>query len=165
MQPATEEAIRASFVNCTQGEAKRLPMSRDLPETPWEDLDCLGWRDLGAPDRSYLVAEHEDTLVGITLRTTTNKRGFLHRSMCSLCYTSHPGSGVALMTARKAGAAGRQGNSAGLYICTDMACSLYVRGKKKPSAGGRFEETLSVDEQVWRMTAKLSAFFDALEVA
>src|SRR5258707_10639391 len=114
MQPATEEAIRASFVNCTQGEAKRLPMPRDLPETPWEDLDFLGWHDLGAPDRSYLVAEHEDTLVGITLRTATHKRGFLYRSMCSLCYTSHPGSGVALMTARKAGAAGRQGNSAGV---------------------------------------------------
>lgn len=40
-----------------QGEAKRLATPRDLDLRPWDDLDFLGWRDPGAPDRSYLVTE------------------------------------------------------------------------------------------------------------
>jgi hypothetical protein len=163
MKAVTEDEIRDSFVNCTKGEAQRAPLPRNFDQTPWADLDFLGWRDLGAPDRGYLVVERESGLVGITLRTSSSRRGFLHRSMCSLCYTTHPGSGVALMTARKAGPAGRQGNSAGLYICSDLACSLYIRGVKQPGAGERYEETLSVDEQLWRMTSKLSDFLDKLE--
>jgi hypothetical protein len=164
MKAVTEDEIRASFVNCTQGEAKRVPLPRELAETPWDDLDFLGWRDLGAPDRAYLVTGQNDTLVGVTLRSSSSKRGYLHRSMCSLCLTNHPGSGVSLMTARKAGAAGRQANSVGLYICSDMACSLYVRGKKQAAPGDRFEETLTVEEQVWRMTTKLSDFLAKLDI-
>ena len=57
MRPLTEQDIRSSFVNCSKGEAKRLAIPRDLTERPWDDLDFLGWRDPGAPDRSYLVTE------------------------------------------------------------------------------------------------------------
>lgn len=113
-----------------EGEAKRLPIPRDLAEQPWDDLDFLGWRDLAEPGRSYIVTEHDGELIGITLRFPSQQRGFLHRSMCSLCLTTHPGSGVSLMTARKTGPAGREGNSVGVYICTDLACSLYVRGRR-----------------------------------
>jgi hypothetical protein len=164
MRPATEDEIRASFANCTQGEAKRIPMPRDLPTIPWPDLDFLGWRDLGAPDRAYLVAPHGADLVGITLRTATTRKDFLRRNICSLCLTTHQGGGVALMTARKAGAPGRQGNSAGLYLCTDLSCSLYIRGTKSPSTGSRLEETLSVDQQVERMMGKLDGFFGRLAI-
>ncbi|MEV6177066.1 FBP domain-containing protein [Streptomyces sp. NPDC052015] len=162
MRSLTEQDIRNSFVNCSKGEAKRLSVPRDLDERPWGDLDFLGWRDPGAPDRSYLVTERGRRLVGVTLRFPASQRGFLHRSMCSLCLTTHPGGGVSLMTARKAGAAGREGNSVGLYMCTDLACSLYVRGMKKPEAGGRFEENLTLEEQIARTTGNLSAFLDKL---
>jgi len=158
----TEQDIRSSFVNCSKGEAKRLSMPRDLGERPWDDLDFLGWRVPGALDRSYLVTERAGRLVGVTLRFPSSQRGFLHRSMCTLCLTTHPGSGVSLMTARKAGAAGREGNSVGIYMCTDLACPLYIRGKKVPEAGGRFEESLTVDEQIARMVGNLSAFLDKL---
>ncbi|MFF3501262.1 FBP domain-containing protein [Streptomyces sp. NPDC003247] len=163
MRPLTEKDIRDSFVNCSKGEAKRLAVPRDLDERPWDDLDFLGWRDPGAPDRSYLVTERNGGLVGVTLRFPSSQRGFLHRSMCSLCLTTHPGGGVSLMTARKAGTAGREGNSVGLYMCTDLACSLYVRGRKKPDAGGRFEESLTLAEQIARATGNLSAFLDKLD--
>ncbi|GAA3782380.1 FBP domain-containing protein [Streptomyces chiangmaiensis] len=164
MRPLSEQDIRNSFVNCSKGEAKRLSIPRDLGERPWDDLDFLGWRDPGAPDRSYLVTEQPDRLVGVALRFPSSQRGFLHRSMCSLCLTTHPGSGVSLMTARKAGAAGREGNSVGVYMCTDLACSLYVRGKKVPEAGLRFEESLSMQEQIDRMVANLSSFLGKLHV-
>jgi hypothetical protein len=162
MRPVAPEEIRASFVNCTAGEAQRLPLPRELSDLPWDDLDFLGWRDLGAPDRSYLIAELGNRIVGIAMRLTSTKRGFLHRSMCSLCFTSHPGTGVSLMAARKAGAAGREANSAGLYICSDLDCSLYVRGKKQPSGADRTAETLSVDEQVARMMSNLTEFLRKL---
>ncbi|MFG2323011.1 FBP domain-containing protein [Streptomyces sp. NBC_01723] len=163
MNPLTEHDIRTSFVNCSKGEAKRLPLPKDLADIDhWGDLDFLGWCDLSAPARSYLVAEREGVPVGVTLRSSSATRGFLRRSMCSLCLTTHPGSGVALMSARKAGSAGREGNSVGLYICTDLDCPLYVRGKKKPAPGGRMEETLTVEQQIDRTRANLDAFLDRL---
>ena len=165
MKAVSEHDIRASFVNCSKGDAKRLPMPRDLAGQPWDDLDFLGWRDLAEPGRSYIVTEHDGELIGITLRFPSQQRGFLHRSMCSLCLTTHPGSGVSLMTARKTGPAGREGNSVGVYICTDLACSLYVRGRKVPAAGGRFKETLTLEEQVARTRTNLAAFLRTLYVA
>ncbi|WP_328877525.1 FBP domain-containing protein [Streptomyces sp. NBC_00299] len=164
MKPLAEQDIRNSFINCSKGEAKRVSLPRDLGERPWDDLDFLGWRDPGAPDRSYLVVEREGRSVGVTFRFPTSRRGFLHRSMCSLCLTTHPGGGVSLMTARKAGPAGREGNSLGVYMCTDLACSLYVRGKKVPDSGARFEESLTVEEQIARTTGNLAAFIDKLYV-
>ncbi|WP_037671275.1 FBP domain-containing protein [Streptomyces griseus] len=164
MRSLTEQDIRNSFINCSKGEAKRLAVPRDLDQRPWDDLDFLGWRDPGAPNRSYLVTERQGEPVGVTFRFPSSRRGFLHRSMCSLCLTTHPGGGVSLMTARKAGPAGREGNSIGLYMCTDLACSLYVRGKKSPESGSRFEESLTLDEQIARTTANLSAFLDTLYV-
>ncbi|QTE02606.1 FBP domain-containing protein [Streptomyces cyanogenus] len=162
MRPLTEQDIRTSFVNCSKGEAKRVAVPRDLGERPWDDLDFLGWRDPGAPDRSYLVTERDGRLVGVALRFPAGRHGFLHRSMCSVCLTTHRGSGVSLMTARKAGAAGREGNSVGLYMCADLACSLYVRGRRTPESGARFEESLTLDEQIARARGNLDAFLDKL---
>ncbi|MCX4966153.1 FBP domain-containing protein [Streptomyces sp. NBC_00654] len=162
MRAVSEREIRASFVNCSKGEAQRLPLPRDLDERRWDDLDFLGWRDLSAPDRSYIVTELRGALIGITLRFPSHQRGFLHRSMCSVCLTTHPGNGVSLMTARKRGQAGRDGNSVGIYLCTDLDCSLYVRGKKVPAPGSRFDESLTVEEQVERTRNKLFAFLDTL---
>lgn len=159
MRHLTEPEIRASFVNCSKGEAARLGVPRDLDELPWGDLDFLGWRDPGAPDRGYLVAETGGRLRGLTLRSAAGAaRGFTARSICSLCVTTHSGGGVALMTARRTGEAGRQGNTVGQYLCADLACPLYVRGRKVSSAGRGFEETLSRDEKVARMLANLDAF-------
>jgi hypothetical protein len=163
MRSLTEQDIRTSFLNCSRGEAKRLATPRDLDQRPWGDLDFLGWRDPGAPDRGYLVTEREGGLAGITLRLPSSRRGLPHRSMCSLCLTTHPSGGVSLMTARKAGAAGREGDSVGVYICADLACSLYVRGKKALPPGGRFEETLTTEQQIARTAGKLSDFLAKLQ--
>ncbi|WP_433324481.1 FBP domain-containing protein [Spirillospora sp. CA-294931] len=157
MEPLTEREIRASFVNCTKGEAKRLAVPRDLAEKPWDDLDFLGWRDPAAPGRTYLVTESGDGPLGIALRLAAPHAGTGRRSMCSLCLTTHTG-GVSLMTARRTGAKGQQGDSVGGYFCTDLSCSLYVRGKKQASPGARLQESLTLDEQIARTVANLDAF-------
>ncbi|WP_328975156.1 FBP domain-containing protein [Streptomyces canus] len=157
MEPLTEQEIRAAFVNCTKGEAKRLSVPRDLAERPWEDLDYFGWRDPQAPDRAYLVAVLDGRPTALALRGSAAGSWQTRRSMCSLCLTTHSG-GVSLMVARRAGKAGQQGNSVGAYMCDDLACSLYVRGKKDAGAGARLHETLTLDEKIRRTMTNLAAF-------
>ncbi|GAA1076441.1 MULTISPECIES: FBP domain-containing protein [Kitasatospora] len=159
MRALSDSEIRGSFVNCSKGEARRLPVPRDLAGLPWPDLDFLGWRDGGAPDRAYLVADRADGPVGITLRVPTGPRRSLTRTnVCSLCITSHAGSGVALLAARRAGEAGREGNTVGTYVCADLACSLYVRGLRKSALVTRPDESLPLEEQIARLTGRLDDF-------
>ncbi|MFI6271075.1 FBP domain-containing protein [Micromonospora zamorensis] len=155
LQP-TESAIRKSFVNCTQGEAKRMAVPNDLGTRPWDDLDFFGWRDPAAPQRAYLLAESDGRLVGVALRAATHQIGRVRRSMCSLCLTTHLGDGVSLMTARKAGPGGRQGDSVGTYMCSDLTCSLYLR--KKKHAGPPMPDPLPLPERIDHLRAALAAF-------
>ncbi|MCK2216130.1 FBP domain-containing protein [Actinomadura sp. ATCC 31491] len=158
MNPVTERDLRASFVNCSKGEARRLGLPRDLAAAPWPDLDFLGWRDPGAPERAYLVAERGGGLVGIALRLAQDvRRSAAKSTLCSVCLTPHTGTGVALFAAPRVGAAGRQGNTVGLYMCADLGCSLYARGRRQTEAGSRFE-TLTAEERVARAVANLDGF-------
>lgn len=160
MKPLTDPEIRAAFVNCTKGEARRLNVPRDLGSRPWADLDFLGWRDPQAPERAYLVADLDGELTGIALRCPGPSPLQKRSNICSFCLTSHTG-GVTLMVAPRTGKAGQQGNSVGTYLCTDLACSLYLRGKKPVvGLGGRFEERLTLEEKVERTMGNLAAFVD-----
>ncbi|MFI8933007.1 FBP domain-containing protein [Streptomyces sp. NPDC053474] len=163
MEPLGEKEIRASFVNCSKGEARRLALPPGFAETPWDDLDFLGWRDPKAPERGYVVARQDGSgeLVGVALRASAGaRRSLLKSSICSVCVTPQAGSGITLFVAPRAGEAGRQGNSVGLYICADLACSLYVRGKRTSALARRFEESLSLQEQNERTLRNLHGFLD-----
>lgn len=152
------EEIRASFVNCSQGDVRRMVLP-DLDAVPWDDLDFLGWPDPQGSQRAYLVVERADGPVGLLLRQTTNAVGARRSALCQVCVTPHSGSGVALSVARRTGAAGKKGDSTGLYVCRDLACSLYVRGKKV-SGTPRLRETLSVERAVERCRANIAEFVD-----
>ncbi len=155
MHPLTEKQLRASFVNCSKGEATRLNVPRNLSAVPWKDLDFLGWRDPQSPERGYVVGEHEGRLCGVVLRAPSSRPGPA-RSTCSLCLTAHTG-GVSLMVAPRAGKPGRQGNSVGTYICADLSCSLYVRDKLSTGTTG-MPETLTVEQRAERLRTNLTAF-------
>jgi hypothetical protein len=157
MMSLTEPEIRASFVNCSKGETKRMTLPRDLAEQPWEDLDFLGWRDPRAPERAYLVTEVDGVPRGVALRCPTPSTRLPRKNLCSLCLTS-PSGGVVLMVAPRGGKPGQQGNSVGTYICADLACSLYVRGRKDPGPGGRVPESLTREQQVERTLANVAGF-------
>ena len=157
MQPLAPEEIRAGFVNCSKGEANRLPLPRDLSSTPWEHLDFLGWRDPGAPGTAYLVAPTDDGPVGLVLRLSSERRATGRKNMCSLCLTVHSTTDVALMVAPRPGAAGRAGNTVGAYLCVDLACSLYARGRKRPDRV-QPEETLTPEQKVERLRVNLATF-------
>ncbi|MGR6318313.1 FBP domain-containing protein [Micromonospora soli] len=162
MQPLDEKDIRGSFVNCSKGEASRIRLPAGFAEggIPWPDLDFLGWTDPGAPLRALLVAPGEDGPIGLVLRRPeTYKSSTMRSSMCRICLTDHTASGVTLFVAPLAGAAGRKGNTIGEYICADLACSLYLRGKRQPKMRlVRREETLALPERIDRAMANLAGF-------
>ncbi|MEU5832897.1 FBP domain-containing protein [Streptomyces diacarni] len=157
MKALTEPEIRSAFVNCTKGEAKRLAIPRDLADRPWGALDFLGWRDPQAPGRAYLATEFEGRTRAVALRSPAPASWQARRGMCSMCLTPHTG-GVSLMVAPKAGKAGQQGNSVGTYICGDLECSLYVRGRKDPAGGARMHESLTLEEKIRRVEGNVAAF-------
>lgn len=157
MSPLTEHQIRASFVNCSKGEAKRLNVPRELAGQPWDDLDFLGWRDPQARARGYLVAERDGAPYGIVLRASDATGNVPRKNLCTLCLTPHSAGGVALLVAPRAGKSGQNGNSVGTYICADLQCSFYVRGKRKTDMG-RLPESLTPEQQVERLHTNLAAF-------
>jgi hypothetical protein len=160
MDPVTERDIRASFVNCSKGDAKRLSVPNTLADTDWEQLDFLGWSDPSYAGRSYIVVPREGELVGVALRHEAN--GSDRAQMCTICTTTHSRGDVALMAAKKVGESGRRGNTVGTYMCTDLLCSLYARGKKTPALGNRYREALSQEERAERVRENLDAFVDRL---
>lgn len=162
MHQLTEREIRTSFVNATKGESARMALPKGLTTLPWGDLDFLGWRDPAAPQRAYVVASTGGSTTGVALRLADSASGRRRRNMCAVCLTTHPGDGVTLMTARKAGRSGQQGNSVGTYLCSDLACSLYVRGLRSAGPGSRLQESSSLEDQADRLLTRLQAFVDSV---
>lgn len=127
MRPMTEEQVRRSFVNCSRGEAQGLTLPKGFAQLDWDEFDLLGWRDPKAPQRGYLVLDVADGPVGLAVRAADSRMSSGTAVMCLLCQTGQSGDAVSLFTARRTGAAGRNGNTVGTYICADLRCSDRVR--------------------------------------
>jgi hypothetical protein len=123
----TEKEIRRSFVNCSRGEASGLALPKGFDALDWTALTMLGWRDPKAPLRGYLVLERDGGPVGISLRAADTRMSGRTPAMCLLCQTALSGDRISLFTARRAGEAGRNGNTVGTYICADLGCSERAR--------------------------------------
>lgn len=162
MDPVTEQDIRASFVNCSKGDTKRMSVPRDLDEKRWDELDFLGWTDSSYAGRGYLVVPRPEGVIGIALRYETT--GADRAQMCTICTTTHSRGNVSLMTAKKVGESGRRGNTVGTYMCTDLACSLYARGKKTPALGNRYRENLTPEERAGRVRENIELFVHRLYI-
>jgi len=130
MLPLTENQIRDSFINASLRERKNItfPPSLDLA---WDDLDYFGWRDRKLPELGYLVGWLDDVPVGIMLRRTEARTRT--RPQCSWCEDVHLPNDVEFFGAKRAGAAGRNGDTVGTLICSEFQCSANVR-KRPPTA-------------------------------
>jgi hypothetical protein len=132
MQPLSEEEIRASFVNAPSEVLDRMPLP-GLHETVWAEREYLGWRDPTFAQRGYIVYWRDGKPFGMVLRSASSSMSRGISAMCSLCRTHQPGNQVSLFTVPKAGQAGRDGNTIGTYICSDLACSTIIRIMPPPS--------------------------------
>ncbi|MFE4468696.1 FBP domain-containing protein [Leifsonia sp. NPDC056824] len=130
MLPLNEQQLRSSFVNASQRERKELTLP-DLANTRWDDLDYLGWRDRRNPNQGYVIAEVDGELVGVLLRKADG--GVRSRPQCSWCEDVHLPNEVVFFIAKRAGAAGRNGNTLGTLVCAGFECSANVR-KRPPLA-------------------------------
>ena len=132
MHALTEQQVRRSFVNCSQGEAKGLALPEEFAGLDWAALELLGWRDPKAPLRGYLVVDTADGPVGIAVRAADTRMSSRTAAMCLLCQTAQTGDAVSLFTAKRTGAAGRNGNTVGTYMCADLGCADRVRTEIPP---------------------------------
>ncbi|WP_327636048.1 FBP domain-containing protein [Kribbella sp. NBC_00482] len=156
MEPLSAEDIRRSFVNSSKSQVKKLALPPSFTELPWESLDFLGWRDGKAPNRGYVVVQRDAGVTGIAVSTQTSGAARRFAGLCDLCNTAHHVSDVALFVARRAGSAGREGNTVGMYICADLACSLYIRGLKDLDLPQG--ETVGPDVRAKRLATRLESF-------
>ena len=156
MEPLSAEDIRRSFVNSSKSQVKAMALPPKFTELPWESLDFLGWRDGRAPNRGYLVVRRDAGITGIAVSTQTSGAARRLAGLCDLCNTAHRGSDVALFVARRAGSAGRVGNTVGMYKCADLACSLYIRGLKDLDLPQG--ETAGPDVREKRLATRLESF-------
>ena len=158
VEPLSADEIRRSFVNSSKSQVKAMTLPPRFTELPWESLDYLGWRDPKAPNRGYLVVRRDAEVTGIALRTQASGAPRRFAGLCDLCRTAHHVSDVALFVARRAGAAGREGNTVGMYMCADLACSLYVRGLRELDVPQG--ETTPPEVRAKRLADRLEAFVD-----
>src|SRR5690606_39440332 len=78
--------------------------------------------------------------------------------MCTVCSPTHTNGGVVLMTARKAGEAGRRGNSTGTYMCGDLCCSLYARHVMTPALGRAYRDDYDPADRIHQIRPNVTAF-------
>ena len=157
----TEQQVRRSFVNCSKGEANSATLPRDLADLPWDELEVLGWRDPKAPLRGYLVVQREGRPVGIALRAAESRMSARRSVMCLLCQSTQSGDAVSLFTARRAGEAGRNGNTVGTYVCADLGCAARARTEIPPWLRERDPAEVA-DERAAELRERVETFLDAV---
>lgn len=159
MRPLTEKEIRRSFVNSSRSEAMALTLPPGLADLPWDEREFLGWRDPRAPLRGYAVLWRDDRPLGIALRAADSRMSSRTAAMCLLCESAQSGADVSLFTAKRAGEAGRNGNTVGQYICADLDCSRRVRTEIPPWLRDRDPDEV-LPARIASLQAKLDGFAD-----
>ncbi len=155
MHALTEQQIRNAFVNATRREVAQATLP-DLSTLSWDRLDYLGWRDRRSPLSAYVVVEHDDGAVGVLLRAGDRAGGRRRRAVCAWCADVVETEDVSLYVARRAGAAGRKGDTIGTLICTDFQCSRNVRRPPTRIEAGSDVDAVRSD-MVRRRTMELRA--------
>ena len=126
----TEAQLRASFLNVSQRERQNIALP-ELGSIPWDELDYLGWRDRKQPQLGLVVAELDGVAAGVLLRQAENSPR--KRAQCSWCEDVRLPNDVVFYSAKRAGAAGRDGNTLGTLVCANFECSANAR-KQPPMA-------------------------------
>ncbi|MEP7762815.1 FBP domain-containing protein [Sanguibacter sp. 25GB23B1] len=161
MKPLTEAEIRRSVVNGSRKDAASIVLPASLPDLDWDTLDYLSWRDPRAPQRGYIVGWRDDRPVGVILRKADSSGVRPRSSLCQLCQSLHSTDDVSLFSARRAGQAGRDFNTVGTLICSDLVCSTNVRVLPPPEPL-RPDPQAVVADRIAGLVLRTDAFFDSV---
>jgi hypothetical protein len=160
MQPIDERAIRASFINASRREVSSLNLPAGFDEIDVDSLDFVGWTDPKMPRRAYVVAEDEDgSVTGVLLQQAEQRT--LARAQCSWCDDVTLRNDVQFFSARKAGAAGRRGDTLGTLICANFACCANVR-RLPPLAYEGFDREAARQASILRLRTHVRGFIREL---
>lgn len=159
MLPVSENDIRASFVNATRKELGDLALPPGYTGLAWERLDYLGWRDPKFAKRAWIVVPVGGALVGVVLRQADADPR--RRAQCSWCEDVTLPNDVVLYAARRAGSAGRKGDSLGTLVCMNFECSSNVR-KLPPVAYLGFDVEAARLERMEVLRTRAAAFAAAV---
>jgi hypothetical protein len=161
MQPLTADAVRASFVNVTVRERKAILPPDDLTEHDWSLLDYLGWRDPKSPLLGYVVLPTPDGPVGVLLRQAeATPRS---RAQCSWCEDTRLPNDVVFFAAKRAGDAGRKGDTLGTLVCARFECSVNVR-RQAPLSYVGFDVEAERQRRILSLRERVAAFADRVRV-
>lgn len=160
MQQLTEKIIRASFMNASRQEAKKLTLPEDFTTLGWENLEYLGWRDPKMPQRGYMVhTDAQGNTRALLLRATSGAHKPSNVAMCEMCRDVNIPCSVGMWTARRAGQSGRDGNTLGTLICSRFECSRNVR-IAPPKNPIHPDPMLVVAERIALLDERVASFLD-----
>ncbi|WP_431070833.1 FBP domain-containing protein [Microbacterium phyllosphaerae] len=160
MRPIDERTLRASFLNASRKEVSDLTLPPGLADVDFEKLDYLGWVDPKLPRRSYVVAWVDDVLTGVMLQRAEQR--VIARAQCSWCEDVTLRNDVQLYVARKAGPAGRKGDTIGTLVCTEFGCSKNVR-VLPPLAYDGYDRELAREMRIVKLQEHVAAFIAAVK--
>lgn len=150
-----EQQLRSSFVNASRKEVSDLTLPADFQTIDWNALDYLGWRDRKQPKRAYAVVILDDAPVGLLLRQA--EASALSRPQCSWCQDVNLTNDVSFFSAKRAGQAGKNGDTVGTLVCTDFGCSANVR-KRPPLAYVGFDVEAARQERMASLRERAASF-------
>ena len=154
MQPITDQAIRASFINASQRERKELSLPK-LDTIDWDNIDYLGWRDSKFVQVGYVVVELDGEPTGIMMRQAdAHTRS---RPQCSWCEDITLPNDVVFFSVRRTGPAGRKGDTVGTFVCSNFECSYNVR-KAPPVAYLGFDVEAARQQHILALGEHVRAF-------
>ncbi|MFB4350860.1 translation elongation factor [Microbacterium sp. SZ1] len=155
MRPIDERALRASFINATRKEISDISLPPGFDEIDFDRLDYLGWTDPKLPRRSYVVVWIDDVVTGVVLQRAEQR--VLARAQCSWCEDVTLRNDVQLYTARKAGPAGRKGDTIGNLTCAEFGCSKNVR-VLPPLAYQGYDRELAREMRILKLQEHVTGF-------
>ena len=155
MRPIDERAVRASFFNASRKEVSDITVPPGFAETDFDRLDYLGWVDPKLPRRAYVVVWIDDEPVGVVLQRAEQR--VLSRAQCSWCEDVTLRNDVQLYVARRAGAAGRKGDTVGVLACAEFGCNAAVR-TLPPLAYPGYDRELAREMRILRLQEHVTGF-------
>jgi hypothetical protein len=159
MRPIDERAIRASFINASRKEVSSLTLPQGFAAIDFDRIDFLGWSDGKFPRRAYVITEVDGILTGVLLQRAEQR--VLARAQCSWCEDVTLRDDVQLYSARKAGAAGRKGDTIGTLVCAEFGCSHNAR-RLPPLAYEGYDRETARDLRILRLQENVTAFLRAV---
>ena len=159
MRPIDEREIRASFINASRKEVSSLSLPPDFAAIEFDRLDFLGWSDQKFARRAYVVTEVDGVLTGALLQRAEQR--VLARTQCSWCEDVTLRNDVQFFSARKAGAAGRNGDTIGTLACAEFGCSHNVRRLPALAYEG-FDREAARRQRIERLGENVRAFLRAI---